>query len=168
MKIHKRILALTSIVFILIVMVACHSAGDEVKNFPVDKDGYPLNNVIVNNKQHELKNIFSDNPQNLDINLNITEKDSPYINIILPKILPTHSWQIDEKLYPAIKKYIKENTKVDDNNQLEGSSNDLQIFTIDTTMIEGHNVIFKWINSNENEKPFKYRITSYNIKINLN
>lgn len=168
MDIYKRILTITLIVFISMVMVACSSNIFEAKNFPVDEYGFPLKKFIINNKEYELKNIYSDNLQNLEIKLNISEKEDPYINVVLPRILPTHYWQIDEKLYPAIKKYAKEKTQINNKKQPEGPSNDLQIFTIDTTSIEGHSISFNWINSNEVEKPSKDRVISYTIKINYN
>ncbi len=165
MGIYKRVLKLTMIVFALLSLAACSSSGYDVQKFPIGEKGSPLKKVIVNNKEYELKNIYSDEPQSLDIQVELKETDSSYINIILPKLIPGYSWHIDEKFYWAVKEYKIEEIQNDKSKNYEGASNELQIFTIDTSRIEGFSINFRWININENEKTFNERKVSYTVNI---
>ncbi len=172
MGIHKRVLIiLFTILFILIGFEMLKTRMNKEIEYPLQKDGYPKDNiVIINGKEYSLNNIElanSDATINHEIMIKFDDKKNTMLDILLPERICINRWSIEEGnenidliLYQKIKLPIQNNMK-------EGNSSVVQRFKIVVPNEQKTKVSFKWANVNEQGKSFKDKKEDYFLKINL-
>lgn len=94
------------------------------------------------------------------------DKGREDLEISLPQYLPINTWSLEEGDYLDLTSYNKIAYPIKKENMLEGISPNVQNFKIQ--LLEGGtDLVFKWANVNEADKPFKDKQEDYLLKIIL-
>ena len=141
-------------------------ASGEGLNFPLDDKGYPKNNlVLVNGKTYPM-DLAGEVHTGSEIEVKI-DKGREDLEISLPQYLPINTWSLEEGAYLNLTSYNKIAYPIKKENRLEGISPNVQNFKIQLPEGEGTELVFKWANVNEADKPFKDKQEDYLLKIIL-
>ena len=140
------------------------SSGEGL-DFPLDDKGYPKNNlVLVNGKTYPM-DLVGEVHTGSEIEVK-RDKERDDLEISLPQYLPINTWSLEEGDYLDLTSYNKIAYPIKKENMLEGISPNVQNFKIQ--LLEGGTeLVFKWANVNEADKPFKDKQEDYLLKIIL-
>lgn len=140
-------------------------ASGEGLDFPLDDKGYPKNNlVLVNGKTYPM-DLVGEVHTGSEIEVK-RDKERDDLEISLPQYLPINTWSLEEGDYLDLTSYNKIAYPIKKENMLEGISPNVQNFKIQ--LLEGGTeLVFKWANVNEADKPFKDKQEDYLLKIIL-
>ncbi|KGF11675.1 hypothetical protein HMPREF1633_05205 [Tissierellia bacterium S5-A11] len=134
-------------------------------DFLLDDKGYPKNNLaLVNGKTYPMDlagkvHTFSE----IEVKIDKGRED---LEISLPQYLPINTWSLEKGTYLDLTSYSKIAYPIKKENMLEGISPNVQNFKIQ--LLEGGTeLVFKWANVNEADKPFKDKQEDYLLKIIL-
>lgn len=157
------------LVLSIFLLSACSNknspASGEVLDFPLDDKGYPKNNlVLVNGKTYPM-DLVGEVHTGSEIEVK-RDKERDDLEISLPQYLPINTWSLEEGDYLDLTSYNKIAYPIKKENMLEGISPNVQNFKIQ--LLEGGTeLVFKWANVNEADKPFKDKQEDYLLKIIL-
>ena len=157
------------LVLSVFLLSACSSknklASGKGLDFPLDDKGYPKNNlVLVNGKTYPM-DIVGEVHTGSEIEVK-RDKERDDLEISLPQDLPINTWSLEEGDYLDLTSYNKIAYPIKKENMLEGISPNVQNFKIQ--LLEGGTeLVFKWANVNEADKPFKDKQEDYLLKIIL-
>lgn len=140
-------------------------ASGEGLDFPLDDKGYPKNNLaLVNGKTYPM-DLVGEVHTGSEIEVK-RDKERDDLEISLPQYLPINTWSLEEGDYLDLTSYNKIAYPIKKENMLEGISPNVQNFKIQ--LLEGGTeLVFKWANVNEADKPFKDKQEDYLLKIIL-
>ena len=162
---NKKILML----ILLVPMLLLASCGNrDMKKFPVGKDGYPKENIVlINGKSYTLDDydkVLRGNSGESEI---LVESDSEQLEILLPVIGALTEWSASESNGFLLEKYELYETDTKGIEIKEGSSAAIQKFVFRVPPSENATVELKHINVSEKEKAFSDRTYDYLLRITL-
>ena len=146
------------------LMTGCGASGSGDSGFPTDEAGYPDKDaVMINGEVYETG--FGDEGEDsgYEMNMQVKAADDGSVIVVLPQIIPTHTWDMEEKEDVILKSF--ETTKTDVTEPVDGPSDTLQSFTF--TADSGSMVLFKWVNVNEAGKAFSEKAADREIRVTV-
>lgn len=174
---RKFLIVVSSLLMIsgLFLFSACgkEESGDEKgmgTQFPLDDKGYPKKDVlIINNESYPIDLIGSSHVDSkFDSELVVKMKgESGRLEVALPQALPINYWSIDEGKFIDLLSYRKVDFPIKDEDMTEGDSNTVQKFIFQVDKDGDDQVLLKWSNIDEMEKPFKDKKEDYLLKIKV-
>ncbi len=167
MKANRRFFAKTvslALALSIGIMTGCGASGSGDREFPTDEAGYPEKDaVMINGEVYEMG--FGDEGEDsgYEMNMQVKAADDGSVTVVLPQIIPTHTWDMEEKEDVILKSF--ETTKTDVTEPCDGPSDTLQSFTF--TADSGSTVLFKWVNVNEAGKAFSEKTADREIRVTV-
>lgn len=164
---NKKILML--ILLVPMLLLASCGSNHDMKKFPVGKDGYPKENIVlINGKTYTLDDydkVLSGNSGESEISL---ESDSEQLEILLPVIGALTEWSASESNDGfVLEKYELYETDMKGIEMKEGSSAAIQKFVFRVPSNEEATIELKHIHFGEKEKAFSDRAYDYLLRITL-
>ena len=98
-----------------------------------------------------------------EMSMQVKVADDGSVTVVLPQIIPTHTWNMEEKEDVLLKSF--ETTKTDVTEPIDGPSDTLQSFTFIAD--SGSTVLFKWVNVNEAGKAFSEKAADREIRVTV-
>lgn len=146
------------------LMTGCSASGSGDSGFPTDEAGYPDKDaVMINGEVYETG--FGDEGEDsgYEMNMQVKAADDGSVTVVLPQIIPTHTWCMEEKEDVHLKSFETVETGVTE--EREGQSEALQSFKF--TADSGSTVRFKWVNVDESGKAFSEKAADREIRVTV-
>ncbi len=167
MKVNKkffgRIAGLT-LALSVAVMTGCSAAGSGDSEFPTDEAGYPdKDSVMINGDVYETGFGEEGEGSGYEADIQVRAGDDGSVTVVLPQIIPTHTWCMEEKQDVHLKSFETVETGVTE--EREGQSDALQSFTFTADSVS--TIHFKWVNVNESGKAFSEKIADRELRVTI-
>lgn len=171
-KVKKFLLRLTFLIIPVMLLGGCGrkaGTGEEKMetDFPVEEDGYPKSDlIVVNGKSYPLylPEMGSREESELDIKL---EEGKSSLEVILPQVAPNYYRYFDEGEFISLLSYKKIDLPIREEDERDGPSSTVQDFSFRVSGSEKSEILLKWANVNEGEKPFKDKKEDYLLKLSV-
>ncbi|HIV80055.1 MAG TPA: hypothetical protein IAB13_03725 [Candidatus Avanaerovorax faecigallinarum] len=167
MKVNRKFFARAASLALALsigIMTGCSTSGSDDSEFPTDEAGYPDKDaVMINGEVYETG--FGDEGEDsgYEMSMQVKVADDGSVTVVLPQIIPTHTWNMEEKEDVILKSF--ETTKTDVTEPCDGPSDTLQSFTFIAE--SGSTVLFKWVNVNEAGKAFSEKAADREIRVTV-